>query len=95
MKFSFKLFLLLCLLFVFSWSCNQPNQNDNKNPGKANLDQNQPVLSSETNNFYDDVESYDLPLSELSIEGEIENSGPVDLSLMSLHSVIVTGLKSQ
>ncbi len=89
MKKFLKLFLLFCLLIVFSWSCNQPNQNANKNQGKANLNQNQPVLSGETNNFYNDVESYDLPLSALIIEGEIENPGPVDLSLMPLHSVIV------
>ncbi len=84
-----RLLLLTCLLFIFGWSCNPPAKNEKNIPDEANLNQSLPELSIETNNFYDDVESYDLPLSDLIIEGEIENPGPVDLSLMPLHSVIV------
>ena len=89
MKKIQRLLLLTCLLFVFGWSCNQPAKNEKNIPGEASLNQSLPELSIETNNFYDDVESYDLPLSDLIIEGEIENPGTVDLSLMPKHSVIV------
>ncbi|MCF8296724.1 MAG: hypothetical protein K9J13_04190 [Saprospiraceae bacterium] len=42
-----------------------------------------------TNDFYDDVESYEIPLNEISIEGEIENPGVVDFSKLTPRNVIV------
>jgi hypothetical protein len=42
-----------------------------------------------TNNFYDNVETYSLPVKDLVIEGEIGNPGKVDFSTLPLHSVIV------
>lgn len=42
-----------------------------------------------TNNFYDNQPVYPLPLREITVEGEIENPGKVDLSGLPLHSVIV------
>ncbi len=42
-----------------------------------------------TNNFYDNTETYRLPLKEVMVEGEIENPGKVDFSTLPLHSVIV------
>lgn len=41
------------------------------------------------NNFYDNAPTYYLPLENLSVEGEIENPGPVDFSKLTKRSVIV------
>jgi len=45
--------------------------------------------SDMTNNFYDNVETYPLPVKQLVIEGEIANPGKVDFSELPVHSVIV------
>jgi hypothetical protein len=42
-----------------------------------------------TNNFYDNTETYKLPLKDLFIEGEISNPGKVDFTNLKIHSVIV------
>ena len=42
-----------------------------------------------TNNFYDNVETYPLPVKELFIDGEIANPGKVDFTNLPVHSVIV------
>jgi hypothetical protein len=42
-----------------------------------------------TNNFYDNVETYPLPVKELYVDGEIANPGKVDISDLPKHSVIV------
>ncbi|HPA88040.1 MAG TPA: hypothetical protein PK106_09590, partial [Bacteroidales bacterium] len=42
-----------------------------------------------TNNFYDNTETYSLPVKELTVEGEVSNPGSVDLSSLPRRSVIV------
>jgi len=42
-----------------------------------------------TNNFYDNTETFSLPVKNLIIEGEIANPGEVDFSKLTKHSVIV------
>ena len=42
-----------------------------------------------TNNFYDNVETFSLPLNDLSVEGEISNPGVIDLNKLTKRSVIV------
>ena len=42
-----------------------------------------------TNNFYDKTETYQLPVKDLTVEGEITNPGKVDFSAFPMHSVIV------
>lgn len=42
-----------------------------------------------TNNFYDNVESYQLPAQGIMVAGEVENPGYVDFSKLAKHSVIV------
>ena len=42
-----------------------------------------------TNNFYDNVETYPLPVKELIIDGEIADPGKVDFTSLPFHSVIV------
>jgi hypothetical protein len=45
--------------------------------------------SDMTNNFYDNVETYSLPVKDLYIDGEIANPGKVDFTGLPMHSVIV------
>ena len=42
-----------------------------------------------TNNFYDNTETFALPLKELTIDGEISNPGKVNFAELPLHSVII------
>jgi len=42
-----------------------------------------------TNNFYDNTETYPLPVKQLTIEGEISNPGIVDFTTLQKRSVIV------
>lgn len=42
-----------------------------------------------TNNFYDNAETFPLPVKDLIIEGEIANPGKIEFSEIPLHSVIV------
>jgi hypothetical protein len=42
-----------------------------------------------TNNFYDNTETFPLPVNDLTIEGEIANPGKVDFSMLEKHTVIV------
>ena len=46
-------------------------------------------VEDRNNNFYDNAPTYHLPLSNLTVEGEIENPGPVDFSKLTKRSVIV------
>jgi len=55
-------------------------------PGRAAA----PVDTSDaTNDFYDNTETYPLEVHKLEIAGEVAKPGPVDLSKLTLHSVIV------
>ena len=42
-----------------------------------------------SNDFYDNAETYSLPVQTVSIEGEIKNPGAVDFSTLPLKSIIV------
>ena len=42
-----------------------------------------------TNNFYDNTETFSLPVNELSVEGEISNPGVIDINKLTKRSVIV------
>jgi len=75
-----KLFIPVLLLLLISCNSNPPV--------------NQPVTqfidsTDKTNNFYDNTATFDLPVMELTVEGEIANPGIVDFSSLPLHSVIV------
>jgi hypothetical protein len=83
MRFLF-LFSIILLSLI---SCNV-------SPKKVVENENKPVIQSPdtsemTNNFYDNVETYPLPVKELYIDGEIANPGRVDFAGLPLHSVIV------
>ncbi|MGE0077295.1 MAG: hypothetical protein AB7S48_05470 [Bacteroidales bacterium] len=62
---------------------------------QRNAENQQPILSNnvdsleQTNNFYDNEPTQQLPMVSLSIDGEIANPCSVDFSKLPLHSVIV------
>ena len=78
--------LTLLLFFVFFISCNQSPQSVTG----MHESEIQFIDSGEvTNDFYDNAETFNLPLPELTVGGEIGNPGKVDFSSLSRHSVIV------
>jgi hypothetical protein len=79
--------LIFLLIFLSLISCNQPSGRITANAIK---NETQFIDTSDmTNNFYDNVESYPLPVNDLFIDGEVSNPGKVDFSGLKLHSVIV------
>lgn len=79
---SFFLVILVSLI-----SCKSEH---GKTPAKiAGFDKQTFDTADMTNNFYDNTETYPLPVKELIIEGEIANPGKVDFSSYPKHSVIV------
>ena len=83
MKNSFLFFFIFLSLI----SCNQSSKQIAENEKKTVT---QFIDTADmTNNFYDNVETYPLPVKELSIDGEIANPGKVDFTILPVHSVIV------
>lgn len=77
--------VILCGFLVFLISCNQVSPDNKKNQSLTQF-----IDSTDmTNNFYDNTETYNLPVNELTVKGEIANPGKVDLSSLPKHSVIV------
>ena len=78
----------LVIIFLLSLiSCNT-------RPGRVSKSVSNSVVQSKdttdmTNNFYDNTDTYSLPVKELIIEGEISNPGKVDFSTLPKYSVIV------
>jgi hypothetical protein len=78
---------ILSIFFLCLISCTQRSL---KNSGESEQSGFQIIDTSDvTNNFYDNSETYKLPVKDLIIEGEMTNPGNVDFSEMPLHSVIV------
>jgi hypothetical protein len=83
MKASF----LLVIIFLSLISCNQPAKQVPESEKKSVT---QLIDTSDmSNNFYDNVETYPLPVKDLVISGEIANPGKVDFTELPVHSVIV------
>jgi hypothetical protein len=78
---------LFSLIFLSLISCTRTSKqilNNEKKTGTQFID-----TSDMTNNFYDNVETYQLPVKDLYIDGEIANPGKVDFKGLPVHSVIV------
>lgn len=75
---------ILVLLSIISCNRVRTQQSANDTPVSQFIDS-----TDMTNNFYDNTPTYPLPLKDITVEGEIENPGKVDLSVLPLHSVIV------
>ena len=74
------------IIFMSIISCNSPEKTiikTDKQPLTQFID-----TTDMTNNFYDNVETYKLPVRDLYIDGEIANPGKVDFSDLPVHSVI-------
>jgi hypothetical protein len=77
--------LTITILIILSMAaCRQNSQQANNANPLPKIDS-----TDMTNNFYDNTPTLQLPLKQLTVEGEIENPGPVDLSGMPVRSVIV------
>lgn len=78
--------ILLVCISLYLAACH------NKGPISDNIinQANQPIDSTEmTNNFYDNTETFPLPVKELTVEGEVSNPGPVNFLELPKRSVIV------
>jgi len=76
------LFFLISLI-----SCKNAS---NKTSINSQREQKESIDTSDmTNNFYDNSETFSIPVKDLFIDGEIANPGKVDFSVLPLHSVIV------
>jgi hypothetical protein len=81
-----KIISISTLILLILVSCNQvrPKQSVNNYPVAQFIDS-----TDMTNNFYDNTPTYMLPLTGITVEGDIDNPGNVDLSALPIHSVIV------
>lgn len=87
-KKSFLLSIFLTIIICFS--CINKSELPNKNTIKsAKTSLSLADTIDETNNFYDNAETFDLKMNKLKIEGEITNPSEVDFSKLPIHSVIV------
>jgi hypothetical protein len=78
---------VLLLIFLSLVSCRNAARQSSEN---ADRSVNQSIDTADmTNNFYDNTETFSLPVKELTVAGEISNPGPVDFSGLPVHSVIV------
>ncbi len=80
------LLLILILPCMYAQKTSDPLKNKD---GLKIASQVAPDQSDKNNNFYDNEETYILPMSDLVIEGEIENPGKVDFSGLPIRTVIV------
>lgn len=76
------------VLFTFT-NCNKTNKNLKTNQDSSAVINKLPYLTDQTNDFYDNSETYNLPLSPISVSGEISNPSSIDFSKLPLHTVIV------
>jgi hypothetical protein len=81
--------ILFLNLFLSTMFAQKPEEALTAKTGLEIAGQVIPDKSDRNNNFYDNEETYVLPLHELVIAGEIENPGKVEFSKLSKHSVIV------
>lgn len=82
-----KKLTIIALLVLIITACNEKNTdntNDNKYLRALTAD-----TTDATNDFFDNAETYALPVQTISVKGEIENPGIVDFSKLPLRSVIV------
>lgn len=86
MKTSFFYsFCLMSIILVSLTNCNKTTDKQKTNSVKETVVDRTDL----TNDFYDNSETFNLPLSPLSVTGEIANPSNIDLSTLPLHSVIV------
>lgn len=85
-KLAITLFLTLFLQIIYA---QKPEDALKTKPDLNVATRIVPDKADRNNNFYDNEESYILPLNDLMIGGEIENPGKVDFSGLTKHSVIV------
>jgi hypothetical protein len=82
-----KKLIILAVVLLCLTTC---NRNNAKLPESSTAQTAGFIDSTDmTNNFYDNTETYTLPYGKIVVDGEIENPGEVDFSVLPLRSVIV------
>ncbi len=79
-----KNYFLIAFAGLVLSSCNVNDTNENNYLRQTTADN-----IDATNDFYDNAETFELPVKSIAIEGEIENPGIVDFSKIPLRSIIV------
>ncbi len=85
MKTNFIIFILFLTMLALTTSCKQLDEKQTQDLPTAQA----PDTTDATNNFYDNVEVYPLPVTTLEVTGEIKNPGKADFSKLVKRSVIV------
>ena len=87
MKIKAPFFLTMMMLMAFIQNGNGQMNEMKLQPGLTS--QVIPDRADRNNNFYDNEDTYTLPLNQVFISGEIENPGQLDFSKLTKRSVIV------
>lgn len=77
--------LLLVLIITAIYSCKQTPTHQLSARNISSI----PDSTDMTNNFYDNTPMLQLPMKPITVDGEIENPGPINLADLPLRSVIV------
>ena len=88
-NFTFYFNLTLIIVLLSFTNCNNTKNKEKNSPVNSTQVNTPPDTTDRTNDFYDDAVTNNLPMSKLSIAGEIENPSDIDFSNLPLHSVIV------
>jgi len=76
--------ILFCICLLGCQTKNQSSITENRHQNLEIVD-----TGDLTNNFFDNVEINDLPVSEIRIDGEVENPGLIKVNELPMRSVIV------
>lgn len=80
-----KNLLIISTIILLITACNSRNTETTVPVAESNI----PDTSDLTNNFYDNTGTYNLPVGDIYIDGEISNPGKIDLSSLPVRSVVV------
>ena len=87
MRQSKNIFILTIIMTMAVSSCNQEKSKNNSGGDATSLLP--PDTAELTNDFYDNAQTYELPMADIMVEGEVENPGKAALIGLPLRSVIV------
>jgi len=88
-NYRFYFLVTLSIVLLSFASCNNTKSKGKNAQNDSSQVNTPPDTTDRTNDFYDDAETYNLPLSKLSVIGEIENPSEIDFSTLPLRTVIV------
>ena len=84
-----RIISLILVLFFFITSCKQENKNKIKEDVDVTGIKPAGCQTNSTNDFYDDGDSKKIPVSKLTVKGEVEKSYVVDFSKLPTYKVLL------